>query len=131
MKDVMSVLGALTGRSSRYSAVSTQDVPMSNGDNVYNPTTTTTSAPHQQHPKSQSLDPSIAVFDRFLHGRLGEKKERKKCKSKVYTKKRYSFIISFRLYDQSVLQGLPSADVTNFFNSCPEISARQDYSTCI
>lgn len=75
MKDVMSVFGAITGRSSRYSAVNTQDVSTPNGDNVYNPTTTSA---HHQHPKSQSLDPSIAVFDRFLHGRLGQKKDRKK-----------------------------------------------------
>lgn len=79
MKDVMSVFGAVTGRNSRYSAVNTNDVSMQNGDNVYNPTTTSA-----QHPKSQSLDPSFAVFDRFLNGRLGQKKERRKCKCDIY-----------------------------------------------
>ncbi|XP_046683600.1 scavenger receptor class B member 1-like isoform X1 [Homalodisca vitripennis] len=74
MKYFRSVFGALTSGqgggvrdNTHYSAVNTQE-PLGFQDSVYAPTTV----------PERSLNPAIAVFDRFLQGRLHQKKQRSK-----------------------------------------------------
>lgn len=89
MKYMRSMWDALTGQGGRhgscnntlYSAVNTQD-PGPYGD-IYTPTTVQDNPRGQ--PSSRSLNPAVAVFDRFLQGRLHQKKQRSKCESTSYT----------------------------------------------
>lgn len=76
MKDSFSVLNMFTGRGTNYSAVNTSD----GNENIYTPTTASSQPNDTSHRKSQSLNPSVAVFDRFFQGHFGQSHQRKNCK---------------------------------------------------